>query len=409
MTPASIVKKLENWLPHDPPLYVLAAIVLVLATALGMVLPLLPLYATHLEATPAHLGALISLYLAGQIVAQIPAGYLSDRLGSAWIIKIGVGLFMFVSIGYASSHRVTTLLIWRFIHGLASGGALVAVRSYTNTRISRQERGIANALVTSAYNGGELLGPVCGGLLADRYNYQTPFVILAICIGVLLPFVAFLPHNSCQGAAKQADNAPIKATLHTILSLLRDRLIVLLSGIRFAEMGGFAIWLTVFAPYASAVMQWDATRIGFAFSVAAGAGLITGPVWGILSDRLGRRPVLIAGLLMLLLQVTFVLVFPHSTFIWVAFALGGAGGTGYFDALFALIGDVTVEKQNTGQAMGLIGSVSDLGSVFSPWLASMVWKLWGIHTPLLINILFLLVALGLVLNLATPATVTGKI
>jgi MFS family permease len=313
-----------------------------------------------------------------------------------------VAVFLVVSVGYATSHQITRLLSWRLLQGIGSGTLLVAVRSYVSVRAGSEARGTANALVTSASNGGELLGPAIGGLLADAYSYRVPFVVLSICIAALLPCLAFLPRET-QQAGDQTDVAPIKSP-HPLFKA-SNKLLPLLSAVRFAEMAGFAVWLTVWAPYANGVMKWDATRIGLTFSVAAAAGLITGPAWGMASDRVGRAPVLATGLFLVLVQVIIVLLFPSWSFIWIAFFLGGAGGTGYFDAMFAVAGDATEGEGNTGRAIGVIGSVGEVGSAVGPWAASAIWRLSDIGMSFVLNIALLLVALALVLCLPRPMTV----
>jgi multidrug resistance protein len=124
---------------------------------------------------------------------------------------------------------------------------------------------------------------------------------------------------------------------------------------------------------------------------------IFAPLWGRLSDRFGRKPIIIAGLLGL--GLSFIL-FGLSTSLWMLFAariLGGVLSSGIFPASLAYIADVTTKKER-GQAMGLLGAASGLGIIFGPAASGFIAVL-GLSMPFYAAGLLSMVTAGFALTL----------
>src|SRR5918995_6217204 len=77
----------------DPSLALLAAIAFVTQTGVAIMLPLLPLYATQLGASPTLLGWLTSIFALTNAMGQLGSGYLADRIGPRRLIPAGEALY----------------------------------------------------------------------------------------------------------------------------------------------------------------------------------------------------------------------------------------------------------------------------------------------------------------------------
>ena len=88
---------------------------------------------------------------------------------------------------------------------------------------------------------------------------------------------------------------------------------------------------------------------------------------GQLSDRLGRKPVLVLGLALLSAQFVGLFTFRDATWIVVSFILAGLGNALYDPALCALILDITPAEHKAGM-MGLKGTAGSLGNMLGPGL-----------------------------------------
>lgn len=127
---------------------------------------------------------------------------------------------------------------------------------------------------------------------------------------------------------------------------------------------GFSIIMPVL-PYYAESMGASAFQLGMLITVYAVCQFIFAPVWGAYSDRVGRRPVLLLGILGY--AFTFIL-FGFATELWMLYVIRIAGGIlacATMPTAMAYVGDSTsVEKR--GQAMGMIGAAMGMGMVFGP-------------------------------------------
>lgn len=152
----------------------------------------------------------------------------------------------------------------------------------------------------------------------------------------------------------------------------------------FIDLLGFGIIVPILpflvAPYAGTVVIGgtvvDEATLGAAlFSIYSLTAFAAGPLWGRLSDRIGRRPAL-AGTFLGAMICYLVLAFSDSLltlFIARAFSGAMAGNVGIAMAAMA---DLT-DESNRGRAMGLLGAVFGLGFAFGPLIGGYLSSLGG--------------------------------
>lgn len=134
--------------------------------ALFMVLPVLQLYATDYQASPAMLGWVIGIYGLSQAAFQIPLGRLSDRIGRYKVILGGLALFVLGSLVAAKAHSLTGLMIGRGLQGAgAIGSTLLA---YVSDVTREQVRTSAMAIVGITIGFSFLLGLMLGPLISAK-------------------------------------------------------------------------------------------------------------------------------------------------------------------------------------------------------------------------------------------------
>jgi MFS family permease len=139
----------------------------------------------------------------------------------------------------------------------------------------------------------------------------------------------------------------------------------------FIDLLGFGIVLPLLPRYADAFDASDLT-IGLLMSSFSAMQFVFAPAWGRLSDRIGRRPVLILGLAG---SALFYGLFSYATWLgslaWIFVARIGAGIAGAtIPTAQAFIADSTTE-QDRGKGMALIGAAFGIGFTFGPLLGSL--------------------------------------
>src|SRR5262245_113938 len=89
------------------------------------------------------------------------------------------------------------------------------------------------------------------------------------------------------------------------------------------------------------------------------------PVWGHLSDRIGRKPILLAGLFGNAVGLMVFGISTHLSLLYVARGLSGLMSSAALPTAMAYVADVTDEKSR-GRGMGMMGAAMGLGFIFGP-------------------------------------------
>lgn len=172
----------------------------------------------------------------------------------------------------------------------------------------------------------------------------------------------------------------------------------------FIDLVGFGIVIPVL-PYYAEGTKFGATptQVGLLFASYSVMQLVFSPVLGRLSDKYGRRPILLMSLLGTAIGF---LVLGFATTLWMLFVgriIDGISG-GNISTAQAYIADVTT-KENRAKGMGLIGAAFGLGFVFGPAIGGILSR-WGINVPFLFagGLAF---ANAILLYFTLPETVTA--
>lgn len=145
----------------------------------------------------------------------------------------------------------------------------------------------------------------------------------------------------------------------------------------FIDLLGFSLILPLL-PYYAQTFGADATMIGFLTASYAAAQLISSPLLGRLSDRVGRRPVLLISIAGSVAGFVLLALAQNLWMLFLARIVAGFTG-GNISVAQAYITDVTDEKNRT-RALGLIGAAFGLGFIIGPALGGILGQ-WGYAVP----------------------------
>ncbi|WP_251550668.1 MFS transporter [Neobacillus muris] len=143
--------------------------------------------------------------------------------------------------------------------------------------------------------------------------------------------------------------------------------------VMFLVMVGFGIIIPVL-PFYAEEMGANSTELGFLMSVYSLMQFIFAPIWGQVSDRIGRKPVMMIGIAGLALSF---FIQAMSTELWMLFAariIGGILSSANMPTAMAYVADITTEE-NRGKGMGMVGAATGLGFVFGPAIGGIFSKI----------------------------------
>jgi MFS family permease len=371
----------------------------------GFVL-IVPLFARRFESFGAGVQALGVSAMAYALTSTFAApfiGMLADRFGRRPIILISLAAYALAFSGYLFAASAWLLILLRGLAGVLTAGLLPAMTSIVGDLAPENRRAQWIGIVNGGASAGWIVGPLLGGLLYDRFGYVVPFAAsITMAVGALLLAAFLIPETHIPAAHS---GHPHPARMHGLQALAARPTFFLPMLITFGVMFAWAFIEPPFMFYAYDDLRWTSSQLGLVMSTYGVAFMFGEFALGRLSDRLGRKPVLVLGLALFSAQFVGLVIFRDVTWIVVSFVLSGLGNALYDPALSALILDMT-PPEHTASMLGLKGTAGSLGSLlgpalvvlFTPWVSPQVVFL--IATAL---ILMLTLASGLVLRL--PASI----
>jgi DHA1 family tetracycline resistance protein-like MFS transporter len=152
-------------------------------------------------------------------------------------------------------------------------------------------------------------------------------------------------------------------------------------GITFIDILGFSILIPIL-PYFVQHFGAPKVMVGVLFSIFAACQFVSGPLWGHVSDRIGRKRVLIISQIGATIGWTLLAFAPSLAWVFVARIIEGISG-GNISVTQAYVAD-RVEPEQRARAFGYVGAAFSAGIVLGP--ASGGWLLahYGYSTPFLL-------------------------
>ncbi len=141
----------------------------------GIIFPLLPLYAENLGATGIWIGIIFASFSISRAIITPIIGRLSDRRGRKLLLSIGLFSSSIISLGYIWANSVSQLTLVRLIHGAASGMIQPIAQAYIGDISPKGEEGKWMGYFNAAFFTGFGCGPLMGGVLTDHFGMTVSF------------------------------------------------------------------------------------------------------------------------------------------------------------------------------------------------------------------------------------------
>jgi MFS family permease len=330
----------------------------------GLVVPLLPVYAHKLGATGLYIGFIFGAFSLSRTAFLPLFGRLSDLKGRKPFITTGLLAYFLVSIAFAFSKSVDLFVMIRFLQGIASAMILPVAQAYVGEITPKQKEGFMMGLFNLSLYGGLSVGPVVGGAVNDAFGIQASFLGMGVVslLGFLL-CVVLLPPRKEERPFEQV-KVPVR-----YIALIKNRYVGALFVFRFAFTTCIGIVWAFLPLLADSEFNLSSSAIGILVMLGVlTSGLLQTPM-GLLADRFDKRVLIAAGGIVVAGSVFF---FVYASGFWglfVANILFGVGGGIAIPAVMAMTVILARHTGAMGSIMALLTMGHSLGMLTGPILA----------------------------------------
>jgi MFS transporter, DHA1 family, multidrug resistance protein len=343
---------------------------------------LIPVYAKQLGASAVGIGGLFAVAQGMILLLRPVIGWTSDRFGRRGFFVAGMvchtgamGLFVLAS-------NVTMLYLAQLLYGVASAVTWTSAYTITTELATPTHRGKAVGRVDEYAHRGALYGIVLALVVLNWLALQTAWRILFLGYAALAATGIWL---AWKRVPETRSPSPPQAGRQSMASwpFVQVLLVVFLSYL-FTTM-----LRPVFLVFLQDEFTQDVRLLALAFLPATLLESFLPSLLGLLSDRWGRRPLIIAGLTWMGLSCICISVFPRLVWVIVLWTLKALGLAAALPPQKALISDLTAHAQR-GTGYGLSTFAASLGAAVGPLLGGWVYDSVGHVTPFfLTGIVFL--------------------
>ena len=364
----------------------------------GMIIPVLPYYASEYGASPAVVALLSTSFSAAQFVMSPILGRVSDRVGRrpVMLISIAGSLCAMLVLGFAQS--LWMIFLARVVSGMANAN-LSTAHAYVADRVPAKQRARYMGIMGAAIGLGFIFGPAIGGLLSTPGRPSLPFLVAAGLAGVnwLMAFF-FLPESLPRRQRIQTSASTARGWMPLRPSALRrvwGTRLGLLILLNFAFFFAFAAMESTFALFTEARFGWGARETGYMFTgIGVVIVIVQGGVVGRLVAAVGERRTVLTGFLVL----SGGLLSAGLSGSVLPLAIGGAciaAGNGLITPGINALISHTGSEDEQGLKLGLSSSAASFARIIGPVVAGLLFELQGEGMPLLMGAVATILAAGL--------------
>jgi MFS family permease len=356
------------------------------------------------------------IQLAVTAVLTIATGWAADRIGVRPIMALGV---LSLALGFFLVSRVTTLqdYYWaRFFMGLGLAGAGLAICVVAVSRWFFTSRGLALGIVLAGTSLGNALFPIFFTQLIERQGWRSAVLIACGLLLLLLPVVLLVikewPKSKGLkpfGAGEQISHEAAAGPELSYAQIISRPAFWLLG------IAAFGTFYTILGVNNNMIMYMRDLQVSPTAAAAIAipifiAGLVSKFLSGWFADLLGRKPLWLLSLLLMVTACAMLATLNKTLVVPAALMLGFGWGANY-TLLQALAGDV-FGTRSLGRVMGAITVLDAGGGALGPWVTGVLFDQYGSYrVAFLVTTALCLLAgvMAALLRVPRPGTVIEKV
>jgi len=320
-----------------------------------IMMPLGPQLMRDLQIGPGYFSAFVAVYTITSGVVGLLAAPFIDRFDRRKLLLVVYAGFGVATLACALAQNASTLLVARAVSGAFGGVSTSLVMAIVGDVVPAQRRAAAVGIIMTAFSVAAAMGVPFGLQLAQRFQWEAPFFVLAGLAGLTWVF-AFMRLPSVRGHLQEA-----KSPARVFGELLRDanagRALLFMAAVVF---GHFAI-IPLMSPYMVGNMGLPERDLFLVYFTGGALSVFTAPLIGKLADSFGRFRVF-SVLVVIACAVTLAISHSGPMPVWVVLFLGGSFfvfASGRFVPGQAIM-TLAVPASRRGAFMSLSGCARDI-------------------------------------------------
>lgn len=346
----------------------------------GLVIPILPTYATQLGATSFEVGLVMAVYALMNFVFSPFWGTMSDRHGRRPVIAFTVLITALAFLMLANAHSLALLFAARMLAGIGSAN-IAASQAYITDVTPGEKRAKALGMIGAAFGLGFIFGPPVGGFIKEHYGMDAVgYTAMGLSLLNLVLILLFLPESLKE--KDPGNKLELKPVTSAIKALRNERF-------RDLFLTSF-IYITAFSMMQITVaLLWEQhyglneAHIGYMFAfIGLASAIVQGTMVGWLARTFGEPRLMVIGSVFMGLGLLLIPFVPDAYFVPLAFIpilmLAFANGC-MMPSITSLLSRNATDKEQ-GQVLGMNQSFGSLARIAGPTMGGLLYG-WHFTGP----------------------------
>lgn len=340
-----------------------------LATAYGILVPVLPVYAGNLTTAFVLVGVILAAEHTGRMIGDVPASWFMRRFGVKQTMMIGLWLALLPMVLLFFARGVWLAIILLFLSGFGHALYNISRHAYITIIVRKGLRGRAISAAGGVFRIGKFIGPLIGGIVGGTFGLNTAFLAFSLITLLTMFFVwRFMKATDVNDLSSGQDSQT--AIFAEVFQGYWKVLFSAGAGQIFAQLTR-AGWSVLIPLYAASFLKLDVVAIGYIVSVGAAFDMLFFLSSGFIMDRFGRKWAIIPSFVLQAIGVGLILWVSNASQLAMV-----AGFIGFANALSSgtmmTLGSDLAPPHLRGEFLSIWRLIGDAGFVAGPMIIGVV-------------------------------------
>ncbi len=306
------------------------------------------------------IGTIISAAIFGSVVAQLPSGVLMDRYDNRGLMLGAVVIFSGASVAVWIVPSYILLLGTRVLAGTMLGLMFTMSANIIGRVFPANRRGFATSVFVASAPTGFAVAQLTSPIITARFGWELVFTIW--------PLVTVLGYGLFRLATPDPVRTGERLSVSEFVTAIQNPSIILVAASAFCAYGVYFFLNSWMPTYANEVLAVSLAGAGAVTSLVPFVGIIARPGGGWVSDYLGDRRLVIAGSLLGVLPVLFVIIQTRSPIVFGGLLLLAGFAAQLSAGIYYAYTQELAPEAATGTSLTVFTSLAFSGSLVSPVL-----------------------------------------